>query len=373
MELKQTSLYQKHIQHKGRIVDFSGWALPVEYSSTLAEAKAVRERCGIFDASHMGEIAIKGKNALAFLQYLTPNDISLIQKGQMQYNLLLNPEGGVIDDLMVYHLGDSFICVANASNKDKVLAWLNKNKKEGVKIEDQSDKTALIAVQGPQAAAVVSKVVGEAMNLDYMHFVKATFKGKEAIISRSGYTGTDGFEIYPSWDDACLWWDAFMSAGKGLGLVPCGLGARDVLRIEVGYPLYGHEINDTTNPYQASLAWVVKPQKDFIAKDKLMIIKKEGPAQKRVGFIMQQRGVPRQDYPIYAKTKKIGRVTSGTFSPNANQFIGMAYVDRDYTAAGTEIEIEIRDRLYKAKVAKWPFVEIGTKGHNHNAFIKKEA
>ena len=372
MELKRTPLYEKHVQNKGRIVDFSGWALPVEYSGTLAEAKAVRKSCGIFDASHMGEIAIKGKNALAFLQYLTSNDISTIQKGQLQYNLLLNPEGGVIDDLMAYHLGDSFLCVVNSSNKEKVLAWLNKNKKEEVEIEDQSDKSALIAVQGPEAVNIVSKVVGEAINnLDYMHFIKASLKGSEAIISRSGYTGTDGFEIYPSWSGACAWWDAFMSFGKDIGLVPCGLGARDILRIEAGYPLYGHELDDTIDPYQASLAWAVKSQKDFIAKDKILAIQKAHPAKKRVGFIMQERGMPRKNYPIYAKDKEIGQVTSGTFSPNLNQFIGMAYVDKDYVALGTEIDVKIRDRLYKAKVCKWPFVKIGTKSHNHHTIIKK--
>ena len=374
MELKHTPLYQKHIQNKGRIVDFGGWALPVEYSGTLAEAKVVREKCGIFDASHMGEIIIKGKNALAFLQYLTPNDISLIQEGQMQYNLLVNSRGGVVDDLMIYNLGDSFLCVVNASNKDKALAWLNKNKKEDVEIEDKSDSIALIALQGPQAVNIMSEVVGENINkLDYMHFIKYSLEGKEAIVSRSGYTGADGFEVYPCWDDACFWWGAFMSAGKGFGLLPCGLGARDILRIEAGYPLYGHELDETINPYQASLEWVVKLQKDFLAKEKLINIKKEGLTQRRVGFIMQERGMPRQGYTVYANTKKIGQVTSGTFSPNANQFIGMAYVSRDYAAAGTEIEIEIRDKFYKAKICKWPFVKVGTKNHNHDNFIKKEA
>ena len=371
MELKKSSLYEKHIECNGRIVDFGGWALPVEYTSTLAEAKAVRQSCGIFDASHMGEIIISGNDALEFLQHLTPNDISQISPGQMQYNLLLNPNGGIIDDLMVYNMGHAFLCVVNASNKDKVLNWLKDHKKGDVEIKDESDITALIAIQGPRAQEIISKVCSkEVVGLEYLHFSIASINGAKAIISRSGYTGADGFEIYPEWSHAPKIWDVLMEAGKAAGITPCGLGARDILRIEAGYPLYGHEINDMTNPYEATLPWVVKLNKDFIAKEKLEAIKNQGVKRKRVGVTMIERAVPRQGYPIFYKGKAVGEICSGTFSPNANKFIAMVYVNSDCAKEGTEISVQIRKKSYKAIVSKWPFVEITTKAQ-HSQTISK--
>lgn len=363
MELKKTPFYQNHLQNKGRIVDFSGWALPVEYKSTLAEAEAVRKSCGLFDASHMGEIAVRGANAFSFLQRLVSNDLSTVSPGQMQYNLFLSESGCVIDDLMVYRMKNSFLCVVNASNKDKVFKWLNANIQPGVEIIDKSQEYALISIQGPNALEVVKKVfVGQEVDFAYLSFKEMPVEGEEIIISRSGYTGEDGFEIYLPWENSSKWWDRLISQGQNFELKPCGLGSRDILRIEAGFPLYGHEIDDTINPYEACLAWAVKLSKDFIGKEELLKIKNSGLKRKRKGFIMQERAIPRQGYPIHSGTAVIGRVSSGTYSPNINKFIGMAYLDKDYAEIDEAVSIEIRDKLYKAKIAEFPFVNIKTKG-----------
>jgi len=362
MKLKKTPFYQKHLQNKGRIIDFSGWALPIEYKSMLAEAEAVRKTCGIFDVSHMGEIEIKGERAFSFLQGVVSNDISAIGAGRMQYNLFLNEAGGIIDDLMVYHQGETFLCVVNASNKDKVLKWLNKNIQSGVEIIDRSKELALISIQGPYSARVIDGVFGpELAALRYLSFKKEKIGGREVLISRSGYTGEDGFEIYLPWKDSIEWWDKLTELGQEFGLKFCGLGSRDILRIEAGYPLYGHEIDDTVTPYEAFLEWAVKLNKNFIGREKLLKIKNKGLKKRRIGFIMQDRAVPRQGYLLYSKGKAIGEVSSGTYSPNIGKFIGMAYVEKDYVKCGMEVSIEVRSKLYKAKIAKFPFVDIRTK------------
>ena len=357
MKLKKTPLYQKHIEGNGKIVDFAGWALPLEYRSVLSEAKAVRKTCGLFDVTHMGEILIKGEGSLEFLQKLTPNDISLIKPGQMQYNFFLNDQAGIIDDLMVYRKQDGFLCVVNASNKDKVFRWLHESAEGRVEVINESDNTALITLQGPRSKDVIAKVFDQRIaNLEHMHFIEEKIDGKNVFISRSGYTGEDGFEIYLPFGDACYWWDKLIEAGKAYDLRLCGLGARDILRIEAGFPLYGHEIDDTTNPYEASLSWVVKLNKEFIGKEPLIIAKEEGIVRKRIGFIMQEKAVPRQGYLVYLGEGAIGKVCSGTYSPNLDKFIGMAYVETSCAKEGTLIEIQVRNKLYKAKIAKFPFI-----------------
>ena len=364
MEPRKTSLYEKHLENNAHIVDFSGWALPIEYTSILKEAKAVRTTCGLFDASHMGEIFIKGPSALNFLQALTPNDISITKKGQLQYNLFLNDNAGVIDDLMVYNLGDEFLCVVNASNADKVHKWLVSKMNEGkyaagnksnLEIVDESANTSLLSLQGPNSVFVMEKIFGGVIkNLKYMHFDKFNFEGKNIIISRSGYTGEDGFELYCENELATRLWDSILKYGKDWGLALSGLGARDVLRIEAGYPLYGHEINDNTNPLEASLEWVVKSKKDFIAKNKLNNAKLN---RKRIGFVMKERAIARQGYQIYINNEIVGEVTSGTFSPNLDKFIGMAYIDEKNSKKGSTVEIKIRDKFYKAELTNFNFIK----------------
>ncbi|MDD3296004.1 MAG: glycine cleavage system aminomethyltransferase GcvT [Candidatus Omnitrophica bacterium] len=362
MEPKKTPLHQKHIQEKGRIIDFAGWLLPVEYRSMLSEAKAARISCGIFDASHMGELLVKGPRAVDFLQKLTSNDISSLAFGRMQYNLLLNEDAGIIDDLMVYRKEKDLLCVVNASNKDKALAWLMKNSSTGIVIEDVSSKTALISLQGPTAHNIIREVFGRDFEeLRYMFFLERKIEGRDILVSRSGYTAEDGFEIYTDWDEAGLWWDKFVSAGKKYGLTFCGLGARDILRIEAGYPLYGHEIDEEINPYEASLGWAVKLERKFMARDKLLKIREKELKRKRVGFIMQSRALVRQGYPVYSGASKIGEVTSGTYSPNLERFIGMAYVGKDYARIGTKISVEVRGKHYEAEIAKFSFIGPKTK------------
>ncbi|MFH1505136.1 MAG: glycine cleavage system aminomethyltransferase GcvT [Candidatus Omnitrophota bacterium] len=357
--MKKTPFYQKHLQNKGRIVDFCGWALPLEYQSALQEAKQVRSICGLFDASHMGEIIIQGPGSFDFLQRLASNDISLLKTGQMQYNLFLNKSGGVIDDLMVYKLKNGFMCVVNASNKDKVFTWLNKNNNQQAEIIDISDITALISIQGPNSAAIVNKVFGKKIaDLNYMSFFEGKIEGvdKEAVVSRSGYTGEDGFEVYICLDDAVYWWDKIVEEGKNFGLMLCGLGSRDILRIEAGYPLYGHEINDEINPCEAGLNWAVKLNKNLIGREEILKVKNQGIRRKRIGFIMRERAFPRQGFCAYSRGKEIGEVSSAAFSPNLNSFIGMAYIEKDFAVLGNEVQIKVREKLYKAKIVKYPFI-----------------
>ncbi|UCC95507.1 MAG: glycine cleavage system aminomethyltransferase GcvT [Candidatus Omnitrophota bacterium] len=360
--MKYTPFYQEYLENQARIVDFAGWALPLEYTSTLSEAKAVRSRCGLFDASHMGQILIRGAGALSLLQKLTPNDICLIQEGQQQYNLFLNSEGGVVDDLMVYRRQNSFLCVVNALNTDKVYRWLRANAEKNVEIIDVSTNTALLCVQGPCAEDVMQAVMGRDLSdLQYMHFIEGDFDGKKTLISRSGYTGEDGFEIYTAWEDGIKWWCGIMEQRAKYGLQLCGLGARDILRIEVGYPLYGHELDEKINPLEASLEWVVKFEKDFIAKQKILDAKREGVKRKRVGFVMQERAVPRRGYSLYSQGNFIGKVSSGTYSPHLDQFIGMAYIDSQYEQEGTLVDIEIREKFCRARLKSYPFVKLGIK------------
>jgi len=363
MEPKKTPLYQKHVENKGKVIDFAGWLLPVEYTSSLKEAKATRATCGLFDASHMGEIRVQGPQALEFLQSLTPNDISLTKQGQQQYNLFLNKDGGIIDDFMLYNEGKSYLCVVNASNTEKVLNWLNKNKgKLDIEIADKSEETALLSLQGPTAIDVLRDIVGEAIDtIDYMHFAYFDLADTWIMASRSGYTGEDGFEVYMPAFRAAAVWDLLLEKGRQYGLTLCGLGSRDILRIEAGYPLYGHEINDDIDLYTAALGWVVKGKKDFIAKDKLAKIKQNSPARKRVGFVMEERAMVRQGYKIFSQGKEVGVVASGTFSPNADKFVGMAFIDLPVITSNGAITVQVRDNQYKAKIAKFPFVDVKTK------------
>ena len=373
-QLKRTPLYEIHLRNKAKMVNFAGWFMPVEYTGILKESRACRRSCVLFDVSHMGEIEISGDKALEFIQYLTTNDAASLVPYRMQYNLFINDRATVIDDFMLYRLQKSFLCVVNASNKDKVLSWLRKNVRNGVDIEDESEKTVLLSLQGPFSQKILEKVSNDSFdNLKYMHFIELSISGIECLISRSGYTGEDGFELYCDAGASQKLWSLFISAGKEFNLELAGLGARDVLRIEAGYPLYGHEINDSINPIEASLNWAVKVKnKDFIGKRIIIDALNNGTKIKRVGFVMKDRGVARAGYDIYKNSKtKIGEVTSGIYSPNIDKFIGMGYVETSYADIGGEILIEIRDRLYRAQICKFPFVKIKTKPCMHRLLQTK--
>ncbi len=362
LQLKRTPLYPLHKKNYAKMVIFFNWEMPIEYEGILREAKNTRTHCTLFDVSHMGKIEIKGKKSLKFIQYLTTNNIERIKAFSLQYNLFINEEATIIDDFMIYKLEDGFLCVVNASNKDKVFRWLNSNKIDGVEIEDKSDDMALLSLQGPHSEAVIKKISSiNVKRLKYMHFIYSKIDGVRCIISRSGYTGEDGFELYCSSKDAFNLWELITNGGKEYFLSFGGLGARDILRIEAGYPLYGHEINESINPIEASLRWVVKErEKDFMGREKILKIMNSFLSKKRIGFIMEDKGIARQDYCIYSKDKKnIGKVTSGTYSPNLNKFIGMGYIDGSYS--DKQVYIEIRKKLYRAKIESFPFINIRTR------------
>ena len=359
--LKKTPLYHTHIKSCAKMTNFFGWFLPLEYEGILKEAKAARTSCALFDVSHMGEIRITGSRAFEFIQNVTTNDVSLLRPFQLQYNLFVNHQATIIDDFTLYRLKNSFLCVVNASNKDKVLDWLKDNILNAVQIVDESTQLALLSLQGPNASKFLKEVLGYSVdNLKYMHFIQAKIVGNVVLISRSGYTGERGYEIYCNSKFASTLWQLLTQKGKNFSLSLAGLGSRDVLRIEAGYPLYGNEIDETTNPLEASLGWAVKDEsKDFIGKEKILQIKKIGLQKKRVGFAMEDKAFARKGYSIYcSKNNIVGKVTSGTYSPNLEKFIGMAYVDIDFVTPDTPISIEIRGRLYQARIEKFPFINL---------------
>ena len=365
-QLKYTPLYSLHLQNKAKMADFAGWLMPIEYTGILKESRICRTSCALFDVSHMGEIKITGDKALDFIQYLTTNNAASLKTYRMQYNLFVDSKGTIIDDFMLYRLREGFLCVVNASNKDKVLKWLKENTKDNadVNIEDESDKTVLLSLQGPLSQKILEQASGRAFdNLKYMHFTELKISNIECLISRSGYTGEDGFELYCSSDYAQALWNLLADKGGNFGLTPAGLGARDVLRVEAGYPLYGHEISRRVNPIEASLDWAVKAKdKNFIGKEIIADAVSNGTKIKRIGFFMEERGMARAGYSIYKnKEERIGEVTSGVYSPNLGRFIGMGYVNTDYADAGNEILIEIRNKLYRAQICKFPFVKINTR------------
>lgn len=356
--LKRTPLYEVHQALGAKLIEFGGWEMPVQYSGILEEHRAVREKAGIFDLSHMGEIAVTGPQALAMVQKVTTNDAAALQEGQVQYSVFCRPNGGIVDDLLVYRRRDGFWLVVNASNTDKDYDWLLANAIPGVNLVNESGQTALIGVQGPLALSIVQPVVPEDIeNLGYYHFIETTLLGSPAIISRTGYTGEDGFEIYVRPDAASVLWNRLMEIGAPLGMKPVGLGARDTLRLEMKYTLYGNDIGEETNPLEAGLGWVVRFDKgDFIGRDALLAIKEQGPARRLIGFELEGRGVPRHGYALWADGAIIGEVTSGTISPTLNKGIGTGYVKTAYAKPGTAIQVDIRGQKQPARVVRTPFV-----------------
>ena len=361
-DIKKTPLFEHYEKYGGKIVDFAGWALPVEFSTLKEEHFAVRNNAGIFDVSHMGEVVVQGKDAEKFLDYLLSNEIKKMQTKQISYNLMCYESGTVVDDLIVYKYDkEHFLLVINAGNIDKDVAWImDKSKVFDVKIDHISNKTGQLAVQGPLAQKFLQKLTDfDLSQIKFFFFEdKVNVAGVPCIVSRSGYTGEDGFELYMDQDFVVKLWDEIIAAGKEEGLLPCGLGARDTLRFESGLPLYGNELSDQITPLEAGLGFFVKLQKeDFIGRNALIKQKEEGLKRKIVGFEMVDKGIPRHEYEVFADEKKIGFVTTGYMAPSVNRTVGLAMVDAEYSATGTEILIAVRNKKLKAIVVDKKFYQ----------------
>ncbi|GLX69715.1 glycine cleavage system aminomethyltransferase GcvT [Paenibacillus glycanilyticus] len=361
LDLKKTPLHPYYSDLFGvRCIDFGGWELPVQFSGIQKEHDAVRQQAGLFDVSHMGEFMVTGTFAESFLQRMTTNDVSKLSDGQAQYTLMCYPGGGVVDDLLVYRISaDQYMVVVNASNIDKDFSWLEEHLIGDVVLENKSDQTALLALQGPLAVEIM-KAAGadsETLELSSFHFRTDTgLTGLPVLVSRTGYTGEDGFEIYVPSEQAGDVWKTLLAAGEPLGLLPAGLGARDTLRFEARLPLYGQELSSTISPLEAGVSFFVKLGKeDFIGKDALVKQKQDGLPRKLVGIEMIDRGIPRCHYPVYIGDVQIGEVTTGTQSPTLKRNLGLALISTEYAAVGTELEVEIRGKKLKAAVIPTPF------------------
>lgn len=359
-QLKFIPLNDLHVALGGKMVPFAGYNMPVRYTSDIEEHMTVRNGVGVFDVSHMGEFSIKGPQALDLIQRVTSNDASKLAIGQAQYSCLPNDKGGIVDDLIIYRLGeDDYFVVVNASNIEKDWNWFTRFNTKGAEMRNLSDDICLFAVQGPKAKGVLQKLTNVNLSeIPYYHFAMGNMAGiKEIIISNTGYTGAGGFELYVSKDHARKLWDAVFEAGKDENIRPIGLGARDTLRLEMGFCLYGNDIDDSTSPLEAGLGWITKFTKDFTNSSLLKKQKEEGVTRKLVGFKMVDKGIPRHDYVIKdASGNAIGKVTSGTISPVLNTGIGLGYVSTDHSSPGAEIFIDVRGRNLKAVVHKPPFV-----------------
>ena len=364
--MKTTAFTKFHIANGAKMAEFAGYNMPIEFTGINDEHLTVREKAGVFDVSHMGEIWIKGDKALALLQHITTNDVSKLYDGKVQYSCMPNGHGGIVDDILVYRFSaEKYMLCVNAANTEKDWAHICEQAKAfgmeaGRELENASDRICQLAVQGPLAMKIVQKLCDEPVEqMEYYTFRQMKVAGCEAILSITGYTGAGGCEIYLYNDDADRMWEALLRAGEEFGLKNIGLGARDTLRLEKGFCLYGNDINDTTSPIEAGLGWITKfvEGKDFIDRDLLAAQKADGVERKLVGFKMIERGIPRHEYPLAdLDGNRIGEVTSGTMSPCLKVGIGLGYVKSEYAKAGTTIAVVIRDRLIKAEVVKYPFV-----------------
>ncbi|SRR5579871_815894 len=360
--MKQTPFTKNHIALGAKMAEFAGYNMPISYSSINDEHFTVRNNAGVFDVSHMGEFILKGENALALIQRVTTNDASKLSNGKAQYSCLTNNDGGIVDDLIVYCIEENkvYMLVVNAANIEKDWHWITKHNTEKVEMHNISDKTCLLAIQGPNATKILQPLTDtDILNLKYYTFVKGKFAGVDnVLISATGYTGAGGVEIYFEDKDnnADIIWNKIFEAGASQGIKPIGLAARDTLRLEMGYCLYGNDIDDTTSPLEAGLGWITKFTKDFTAKEIIEAQKKDGIERKLVGFEMQEKGIPRHDYEIKDFSgMTIGKVTSGTQSPSLGKAVGLGYVRTAFSNIDTNIYIKIRDKLLSAKVVKLPF------------------
>ncbi len=357
--MKTTALYNKHLDLNARMVDFFSYEMPVQYTGIVNEHIAVRNACGIFDVSHMGEFLISGENAELFINKVTINDISKLKPGDAQYSAMCNENGGIIDDFLIYRFNDHFMMVPNASNIEKDFNWLINHSLNDVIIKDVSQETSLIALQGPDSRNILQKIINmDITDLKFSTFIEEQISGKNVIIARTGYTGELGFELYTDNVMIRKLWDLIIDVG---GVTPCGLGCRDTLRIEMKFCLYGNDIDETTNPIEAGLGWITKTGKqEFIGKEAVLTSKRNN-TRRLVSFEMMERAVPRKGYKIFFQGDEIGGVTSGTQSPSLQKGIGLGYVQEGKHKPGTEIEVEIRGKIKKAMIVKPPFYKDGTR------------
>ncbi|MDP4085251.1 MAG: glycine cleavage system aminomethyltransferase GcvT [Bacillota bacterium] len=360
-ELKRTPLFEVYKEYGGKTIDFGGWELPVQFSSIKEEHEAVRTKAGLFDVSHMGEVEVKGSDSLKYLQKMVTNDVSKLKNSGAQYTAMCYENGGTVDDLLVYKIEDNhYLLVINASNIEKDYRWLEDHLEGNVQIENLSEKTAQLALQGPIAESVLQKLASD-KNLGEIGFFKfqqeVILNGKKALVSRTGYTGEDGFEIYCDTKDAVELWKEILHAGEEEGVIPCGLGARDTLRFEANLPLYGQELSSSISPLEAGIGFAVKLNKedDFIGKEALKAQKEKGLTRKVVGIEMIDRGIPRHGYLVFKGEEQIGEVTTGTQSPTLKKNIGLALVKSEYAFQGQELEVEIRGKRLRVQVVPTPF------------------
>lgn len=363
-DVRYTPLYDRHVALGARLIPFAGWMMPVQYKGIIHEHRLVRSNAGLFDLGHMGQVEVMGADALAFLQFVATNDVSRLEPGEAQYALLTNENGGVVDDIIIYRPNEGegyFVCV-NASNKDKDVAWMQRWAAEredlDVTVTDISDQTGMIAIQGPDAEAIMTPLVASPIaELDYFAWMPNAINGIPVRLARTGYTGEDGFEVYSAIDDIGAIWDAIYDAGQAYGLEAIGLGARDTLRLEARMPLYGNEMDDVVTPLEAGLGWAVKLDKgDFIGRDKLVAMKQAGVPRKTIGFVIEGRSAaPRSHYALSLDGEEVGYVTSGAFSPTFDQNIGLGLVEADVAGVGKPIDVIIRDRAVQATQVKTPF------------------
>ncbi len=361
MSVENLTLNDLHVSLGAKMMPFAGFNMPVRYSSDKEEHHCVRERVGVFDVSHMGEFMIEGPQALDLIQAVTSNDASKIVIGQAQYSCLPNETGGIVDDLIVYKLAEEkYMLVVNASNIEKDWNWMESHNSAGASMTNISDELSLFAVQGPKALEALQKITDVDLNsIKYYHFVEGSIGGiDDVIISATGYTGAGGFELYVKNEHAQSLWEKVFEAGKGFDILPIGLGARDTLRLEMGFCLYGNDINDTTSPLEAGLGWITKFTKNFTNSENLKAQKEAGVERKLVGFVMEEKGIPRGGYDIQnADGNAIGNVTSGTMSPTLNVGVGLGYVQTESSQPDTEIFIQVRNKSLKARVTRPPFVK----------------
>lgn len=359
--MKFTRFNKVHKNLGAKMVEFAGYEMPIQYSSIIAEHKAVRNSVGVFDVSHMGEIFITGKRAFEFVQHITINDVSKLLPGKVQYSAMCYEDGGIVDDLLVYNLAaNEYLLVVNASNLEKDFNWMNENNDFDVEINNLSDEYSLLAIQGPDSKAVVQKLLDSDPDLEYYHFKKGTIAGTEMLISRTGYTGDPGYELYftGSEEVAENVWNAIFDAGKEFDIQPVGLAARDSLRMEMCFCLYGNDIDQTTNPIEAGLGWITKIDKgSFIGRDSIIKIKADGVKKKLVAMTSEEKSFPRHGYDITVDGKKVGSITSGTVSPVLEKPIALGYVNKEFTPEGTKVNFLIRGKEIPAVVIKPPFIK----------------